>query len=310
MTERILIQFPPGCYGHFIYWCIKYFSTTAEVPLPFESTGSSHGIREDNKFYHFGLTSSNYNDIHKQTKQKVWLSHETFDDNDLIKDFDHIIILHSMAHPLWAANNAWTKSNIKPTESLEAYESQRQWMHDNTGHGDLFFPLWTSDNWDKLRIWCKISINPWTDNDMEIWQLREKLSFFDQTNILAYAPLMKNASLDHSMVIDILLIKEAFTLTIQRIMQFLNKPILKNNFDMVYESWIKQQVHSNKDNMINDICNNVETDKDFAFDQPLTCLDEIGIQHALRSQGYEIECDGLNVFPKTMYELREITYKA
>ena len=41
-TSRTLIYFPMGCYGHFIHWCINYFSTDADMPLPFDDSGSSH----------------------------------------------------------------------------------------------------------------------------------------------------------------------------------------------------------------------------------------------------------------------------
>ena len=306
MTERILIQFPPGCYGHFIQWCIEYFGSKDDMPLPFESTGSSHRVRK-----HRGLTSHNYDDIYKHTEQKIWLSHATFDVDVIAKDFDHVIILHSITHPLWVANNGMTKNGMKPTD----YQSNMiEEFHTDTGRRDQFFPLWRSENWDRMRIWCDVHLkidhnsnNVYYDSDsMEVWQLREKLSFFDLKDILGTPAPMENASQDHSIVIDILLIKEAFTLTIQRIMQFLNKPILKDNFDTVYESWIKQQVHSNKDNMINTICDNIRTNKDFVFDQPLTCLDEIVIQHKLRTKGYEIKCDGLNTFPTTMQQLRDI----
>ena len=40
-----------------------------------------------------------------------------------------------------------------------------------------------------------------------------------------------------------------------------------------------------------------------------TMLDEAYIQHCLREKGYEIRCDGLDVFPTTSRDLRELIYE-
>ena len=40
-----------------------------------------------------------------------------------------------------------------------------------------------------------------------------------------------------------------------------------------------------------------------------TIIDEAYVQHCLREQGYEIRCNGLDVFPATSKDLREIIYE-
>ena len=40
-----------------------------------------------------------------------------------------------------------------------------------------------------------------------------------------------------------------------------------------------------------------------------TLIDEAYVQHSLREQGYEIQCDGLDTFPTNSRDLREIIYE-
>ena len=81
--------------------------------------------------------------------------------------------------------------------------------------------------------------------------------------------------------------------------------VKKNNFDDIYHAWFSKQSHHDKDNLIRMIVESVTSTNNFALDN-LTCLDEIVIQHKLRTKGYEIKCNGLNTFPTTMQQLRDI----
>lgn len=309
MTERVLIYFPPGCYGHFVYWCIKYFSTDEQVPLPFESTGSSHGIRQQSNSYNFNLDHHNYNDIH-ESEHKLWLTHwHCFDLNDIAKDFDHIIVLHSGNNRLWAANNDLTKTKldfVDPNATM-ANDQQKQIFHAVNDRGDLFEKYYQSSNWEKLRLWCNIWGKFDTD-DMQTWQLREKLSFWDSKDLFGYNTVINEQLPKHSTVFDITELKDNFTITIRRMMRSLNIPVLKNTFDSIHQTWIDKQQHHNKDQLVRMVAESITDTNNFALDN-LTCLDEIAIQHNLRIKGYEIQCDGLNTFPATMNELRKIIYK-
>ena len=55
----------------------------------------------------------------------------------------------------------------------------------------------------------------------------------------------------------------------------------------------------------NDILNGITTESPCQ-----TIFDEVYVQDRLRTQGFEIECDGLDVFPSTSSELKEIIYKS
>jgi hypothetical protein len=72
--------------------------------------------------------------------------------------------------------------------------------------------------------------------------------------------------------------------------------------------WIVQQRYHNSqyrcDKWIKDVIANNETDSPCQ-----TILDEAYVQHCLRKQGYEIRCDGLDNFPKSSSELKELIYE-
>jgi hypothetical protein len=69
------------------------------------------------------------------------------------------------------------------------------------------------------------------------------------------------------------------------------------------------QQHLNKD----DICKRIIVDflngNDFAVNDNLSIVDEAWIQWELRNNGYEMYCNGLNDFPKNLYEFNKHTYK-
>ena len=79
---------------------------------------------------------------------------------------------------------------------------------------------------------------------------------------------------------------------------------MKNN----QSKWIVQQRYHNSqyrcDKWIKDVIANNETDSPCQ-----TILDEAYVQHCLRKQGYEIRCDGLDNFPKSSSELKELIYE-
>jgi len=74
------------------------------------------------------------------------------------------------------------------------------------------------------------------------------------------------------------------------------------------QQWIAKQRYHNSQNK----CNAWIHDILHFVDTPTPCntiLDEAYVQYCLRDCGYEIRCDGLNIFPATSNELRELIYE-
>jgi hypothetical protein len=77
----------------------------------------------------------------------------------------------------------------------------------------------------------------------------------------------------------------------------------------IHREMTSLQQHLNKD----DICKRIIVDflngNDFAVNDNLSIVDEAWIQWELRNNGYEMYCNGLNDFPKNLYEFNKHTYK-
>ena len=316
MTERTLIYFPPGCYGHFIHWCINYFSTDADMPLPFDDSGSSHLLSIKQKIDHgLVLLDKIYDNIFKHD-HPIWLAQPTRINQDvdqelktICNDFDHIIIIHGQQHvPQWIANNNLTKTQTYSKDPNHAFNLAYRKRNIKYFGRDVYMEYCMSQNWDRMKLYYKCFKDQPTEN-LEIWQIRENLSHWHSKDF--YGHLGESAVLidsDQTCLIDLYDICNHFEQTIKKILKKLKLPVLKQDFERVYNEWNKRQVHRHKDIMIRDIVINLTSNKDFVFDR-ITCLDEIIIQKTLREKGYELKCDGLNTFPTTMNELRKIIYK-
>ena len=73
-------------------------------------------------------------------------------------------------------------------------------------------------------------------------------------------------------------------------------------------SWIAQQRYHNSQHRCNAWVQDVITNNNTASPCQ-TLIDEAYVQHSLREQGYEIQCDGLDTFPTNSRDLREIIYE-
>ena len=70
---------------------------------------------------------------------------------------------------------------------------------------------------------------------------------------------------------------------------------------------IKLQKYINQDTICNQIIDTILTDKFMAWD-PLPLPSESYVQWKLRELGYEIRCHGLDIFPTTSVQLKELLY--
>ena len=73
-------------------------------------------------------------------------------------------------------------------------------------------------------------------------------------------------------------------------------------------NWITRQRYHNSQQRCNTWIQDVLSNND-TVSPCQTMLDEAYIQHCLREKGYEIRCDGLDVFPTTSRDLRELIYE-
>jgi len=73
-------------------------------------------------------------------------------------------------------------------------------------------------------------------------------------------------------------------------------------------NWIAKQRYHNSQHRCDTWIKDILADNNTASPCQ-TILDEAYVQHCLRKQGYEIQCDGLDVFPTNSKDLRELIYE-
>ena len=76
----------------------------------------------------------------------------------------------------------------------------------------------------------------------------------------------------------------------------------------LHADWVQNEPYLYKDRLIENIVDAIINEKVLEMNG-LTIVDESQIQHRLRNAGYEIKCHGLNKWPKTTTQLRELIYK-
>ena len=136
------------------------------------------------------------------------------------------------------------------------------------------------------------------------WALREWASFWIIDQLLAaYVPI-PTVKLTTNDLFDTK--KNVFT----EIINHLGLTVAVDDATMKHNqsNWIAQQRYHNSQHRCNrwvqDIVNGINS-----VSPCQTILDEAYVQHCLREQGYEIRCDGLDIFPTNSSDLRELIYE-
>ena len=148
--------------------------------------------------------------------------------------------------------------------------------------------------------WNDLLADKWSNPD-STWVLREWISLWLVDNMKEAYPIING----HITTLD-LFNKNVFPdlINLLGLTLIADTATMKNN----QSKWIVQQRYHNSqyrcDKWIKDVIANNETDSPCQ-----TILDEAYVQHCLRKQGYEIRCDGLDNFPKSSSELKELIYE-
>jgi hypothetical protein len=163
--------------------------------------------------------------------------------------------------------------------------------------------IFCRNNTHNIVNWNK-DYQHWTD--MQLWEFREWFSLFyvswiqewidSQTQVPAHWLKIRN--------VDFLNQPEQLVDTIIKFCNLTSKPGIEEFF---CEWKQKQQYVINEMDLINNIVKLTIERTTFTW-QPLNIIAESIVQQKLRSAGYEIRCDGLNIFPtdaETLYNLLE-----
>ncbi len=140
--------------------------------------------------------------------------------------------------------------------------------------------------------------------DVTTWATREWISFWIVNNIKAAYSILPHA---HIIAND--LFNNDLNI-FPKIINRLGLTVTVDDATMKYNqsNWIAKQRYHNSQHRCNrwvqDIVNGINS-----VSPCQTILDEAYVQHCLREQGYEIRCDGLDIFPTNSSDLRELIYE-
>jgi hypothetical protein len=270
----IKVYFPPGCYGTYISRCIYNYTNLRNEPLvefTFSDTGDSHLHRNNT-----------------QAKLKIQQGHvETLShtDDDVI-----VSILPCESHRLDYYNNQFFKHQhgklieyILETLSLDEIEHKLVTHWNYNGKFDENVPRWI------MREWCSFWINNVLENSYnpaKYLDLNSVVQLTTQDIFENYIELLTET-----------VSKLGLTITV--------------NLDIIHkqhENFLSvQQLHNSQlrcEKHVYDLLNGNNTNITL-----YSIFDEAYIQHLLRCNNLEIQCDSLNIFPTTTQQLKNLTYK-
>ena len=274
-----IIVYNAGSYGQFTGWCLDWMQGRYTTNTrPFTSLGNSH----NNNLVFFptvndAITSPVTNShVHPVTLESDNIIIQI---EKLLSVYDKIVLLYPDLNDfLWNCNN-----KLHKVRGLQAYLDQ----------------LMTNKN---LSIWQSKSI----------WEVREWLSMWLYDQHLAetgYKDII-NYKNDCVFKIQINKLRDDFSNTYQSMAKFLDINVVRTaeDFENLHKDWLNNEKHLYKDRLIEKLVY-ATINKIHKEMLDLTIFDQADIQRRLRLEGYEIKCYGLDEWPKTTTQLRELIYE-
>lgn len=333
-TTFILYQ--NGAYGTFIEWCLNYFTDELFEKIDLTDSGSAHRFQghalvfqPQLENYCKGYANISFARLHPgATAESRRLINETCVDsykNAFLSDLsflnkcsDQVIILfYSYKNMLWGYNNFLTKFN-----PLEDYDENYLKEFRLTFYPEI--DSYAGGIVDKLYLFAEnvnrnSNINKWgvdSTRDLTIWQLREFLSFslisslYKQCDQSLYDQAIQK--FPNFKFVEISDLRDNFHQVITDLIAYTGNPIIRaDEIDDIYNNWIKTQYHVYKDQEISTIVSKIVKGQIYDWsDKKFNLLDEIFLQHHLRSAGIEIRCHDLNIFPTNTRELEQFLIRA
>jgi len=291
MTVPIL--FNGGAYGTYLEWCLTSLSTSDELSSPFRANGNSHnfqGTHLDNmqgwRQYQSGPDQSKFVRFHPKNEQNHSLQDHL---EEILQSVDQVIFLYPDTDSVLLNMNNW------------------------------FDKIW--DDWwthfiggeiDSVKLYQNWPIAPGTAvQDMSIWIRREFLSIYLvpswRAQVEWYFPdSWQSPKCQYVFVKDLLHDFENTIVSLTNLLKLdVQRPI--GTLLPYHEQNIKLQKHINQDKICSHIIDSILHDKPTAWNA-LPLVSEAWIQWKLRELGYEIRCHGLDTFPTTSVQLKELLY--
>jgi hypothetical protein len=291
MTVPIL--FNGGAYGTYVEWCLTSLSTSDRLSSPFRANGASHNFEGNHllnmqgwRQYLSGSDHSKFVRLHPKTDQNHSLKNHL---DEILQSVDQVIFLYPDTDSVLLNLNNWIDK--------------------------VWYNRWIDfigSEVDYKKIYKNWPIAPDTAiKDIDVWIYREFLSMYLvpswRSQVEWYFPdKWQSPRCRYIFVKDLL---HDFENTITAIADFLKLDVQRPISTLLpyHEQNIKLQKHIDQDKICNHIIDSI-LNGDFITWNALPIVSEAWIQWRLRELGYEIRCHGLDTFPTTSVQLKELLY--
>jgi len=276
------VTFAGGCYGNFTTWTLEWMQ--GRYPLdyrPFTVARNSH--KWDRSKHRTNIEGAV---THPKEGVCVHNIHEKTDNivtgiEKLLTVYDKVVAIYpELGDFLWSCNNKLTK-----------IKGEGDWFKKNSKHfGD---------------------ISKWESKDT--WEYREFLSFWLYNQHMSETGYKDIIKYNHDRVLKIQInqIRDDFNNTFNKLSEWLQIENVRNNDELskLHFDWLQNEPYLYKDRLIENIVDAIINNVDIPMNE-CSIFDQADIQRRLRNAGYEIKCYGLNDWPDTTTQLRELIYEA
>lgn len=285
------IAYNGGCYGNFVAFTLEWMQDNYPVDFrPFTERKNSHvGAIKHRYTIDEAMTNPvNGAGLHPKIEQsdKIIANIEK-----LLTVYDKVLLLYpALDDFLWNCNNKLTKIFHDTSIKFPVRDVEQAWFNANSCH---FFDI---DNWQSA----------------ETWVYREFLSFWLYDQHLAETGYkdISNYNNDRVVKIQINQLRDNFHSTFKKIAQEMEISNVRSDDDLskLHSDWLENEPYLYKDRLIKEMVDAIINDVDTPMNE-CSIFDQADIQRRLRNAGYEIKCYGLNEWPSTTTQLRELVYK-
>lgn len=295
MIPTVPVIFHGGAYGTYVEWCLTTLCSDQPIQAPFTVLGNSHGFQG----HHVARTCeewTNYVESNKhypfvRTEPKIYETQSAVEFLNLVmSSVDRAVLLYPDPHSIVLnLNNVYYKTfadfwkyYFESDPDGASYVLQNWPVPPGTHINDV--AVWIKREW--LSLWFV----PWWLDILE-WYLPDRWQS-DRCCVVLLQDLLHN-----------------FEPTLQRVVDFLALDTCRSVQELIsyHEQNLQLQKHIDQDQICNAVVDCTLNSQYYEW-TPLSLPSEAWVQWRLRTLGWEIRCDGLDILPTNSVHLKELIY--
>jgi hypothetical protein len=296
-NNTIPVVFHGGCYGTFLHWVLETLTSDAKIVDPLTMVGNSHKFNgshllsmEGWRRYYSSDAYCDFVRFHPKTTKQENLFDNLTEISNQVNRFVYVypdqntvfLCLFNHFGKIW-----------------------KDWWTYNFTH-DTLSPSVIYDNWN-------VSSDTPLDQ-IPHWVRREFLSFYA---IPMWYSMIEwdcptHYTQDNCCLVTVSDLLFNFKPTVEKIVDALDLKVQTSVDQLLpyHSKMISLQTFLNSTKLCNSIISSITTPTDILNWGQLSLIEEAWLQWQLRNLGYELKCNGLDIFPTNSVQLQELLYKA